>query len=205
MKITQHQLRQIIREELSRNMNESDYGRLAYDAADPRLRRRDRAAAGQAALDALRAPPFKPYKYETPAAVARGAERDARDAARARDFDRQTIWDKSALELSEDEYNARRDMWMDSDWAGKWKNMTVSGPMSGDEFPIGSFFSSGTWRDESDSPDVVAAMRSILESDGYDPASIRALVGLWTQREDSEYALSYDDAVYREEGRLGLR
>ena len=205
MRITSRQLRQIIREELSRNMNESDYARFAYDASDPRLSRRERSAAGQAALDAQRAPPFKPYKYETPAGVARGAERDARDAARARDFDRQTIWDKSALELGEDEYNARRDMWLDSDWAGKWKNMTVSGPMSGGDFPIGTFFSSGMWRAEDDSPDVVDAMRSILDSDGYDPASIRALVGLWTAREGSEYALSYDDAVYREEGRLGLR
>jgi len=205
MKITQRQLRQIIREELSRNMNESDYDRYSYDAMNPRLGRRDRVAAAVAALDAQRAPPFKPYKYETPAAVARGAERDSRDAARARDFDRQTIWDKSVSELGEDEYNARRDMWLDSDWAGEWKNMTVSGPMSGDEFPIGSFFSSGMWRDETDSPDVVDAMRSILESDGYDPASIRALVDLWTRREDSKYALSYDDAVYREEGVMGLR
>ena len=32
MKITQRQLRQIIREELSRNMNESDYA-LSYDDA----------------------------------------------------------------------------------------------------------------------------------------------------------------------------
>ena len=216
MRITSKQLRQIIREELTRNINESDYHRYSYDAMNPRLSRGARADAAVAALDAQRAPPFKPYKYETPGAVGRAAERDAAERAASRSYAHQTIWNKDVGEMSEDEYEARRLDWLDSAWAGQYKDYTVTNWSTGvEDAPLATYLSSGEWRSDPDLAGVrggddmmLRALLPMLDVNGSDrlsPKEVNDIVNLWTQREDSEYALSYDDAVYREEGRLGRR
>jgi hypothetical protein len=210
MKITQRQLRQIIREELSRNMNESDYDRYSYDAMNPRLSRGARADAAVAALDAQRAPPFKPYKYETPGAVGRAAERDAATRAASRSYAQQTIWNKDVLEMSEDEYEARRRDWLDSAWAGEYKDYTVTNwSMGVEDAPLATYLSSGEWRSDPDLAGVrggddmmLRGLLPMLDVNGsakLSPGEVNDIVNLWDMREISPYAKSYDAAVYSAE------
>ncbi len=210
MRITSKQLRQIIREELARNINESDYHRHSFDAMNPRLSRGARADAAVAALDAQRAPPFKPYKYETPAAVARAAEREERERVAARAWASHTIWDKSVFEMSEDEYEARRKDWLDNEWAGKYKDYTVTNWSTGvEDAPLATYLSSGEWRSDPDLAGLKGGddmmLRKLLPtldvngSDRLTPKEVNDIVNLWDSREVSPYAKSYDDAVYSAE------
>jgi hypothetical protein len=211
MKITQRQLRQIIREELERNMNEGFFQNAMTAALGGRARRdREAERARRAELDVAPETPYKPYEYETPSAVGRAAEREERERATSRAYAQQTIWNKDVLEMSEDEYEARRREWLDSAWAGKYKDYTVTNwSMGVEDAPLATYLSSGEWRSDPDLAGVRGGddmmLRSLLPmldvngSAKLSPGEVNDIVNLWDMREISPYAKSYDAAVYSAE------
>lgn len=179
MRITQRQLRQIIREELERDMNEMDLPFMVGAFSRPASKKKRGAAPRPSRAEkAPRGPVVSQHAFGGYGDVYGSEEHDVAQAA-----------------------------WMDKDWAGKFADLIVDPYTDPAPSSLGSWISSGSWitfasdyGDVSGADDLDAMRAALSEVDvqgrkKLSPVEVDAIMRLWDQREGSHMTLPYEEYV----------
>lgn len=178
MRITSAQLRQIIREELERSIDEMDLPFMVGAFSRPTSKKKRGGVA-------------RPSRGEK--------------APRGPIVSQSRAFGGYGDVYGSEEHDAAQAAWMDKDWAGKFANIIVDPYTDPTPSSLGSWISSGSWMTlASDYGDVAGdddldAMRTALsevEIQGrkkLSPAEVDAIMRLWSERESSHMALPYEE------------
>lgn len=178
MRITSRQLRQLIREELERSIDEMDLPFMVGAFSSPANKKKSGSAV-------------RPSRGEK--------------APRGPIVSQSRAFGGYGDVYGSEEHDATQASWMDKDWAGKFANIIVDPYTDPAPSSLGSWISSGSWMTfASDYGDVAGAddldaMRTALsevEIQGrkkLSPAEVDAIMRLWSEREVSHMALPYEE------------